>query len=246
MIQRRALSLDLHTLALIGSLVAVACVPAGGEGEGDEGEGEGDEGEGEEGEGEGDANEGEGEGEGDAGEGEGEGANLVENGSFENTTLAPGCYSNLTNEELSAALPGVFGFGAADQTDLYTDATAGCFGESSDGVFHLGLGADDTTDAVALALSAALVPGRPYVATFFASFGETGGDTSTNLQLGVSSSSSSFGTLVGETGLLPSATPQVFTVRFSPDSAATFLTMQVEVDGNLGWAMIDDVQLTRE
>ncbi len=181
------------------------------------------------------------EGEGEEGEGEEFVLATVKNGSFENTTLAAGCYDNLSNDELGDAFPDVTGFGTFDQVDVY--AGDDCFGSSSDGVFHIGLGADDDTDAVALALDDALVDGHAYVVTLDASFGETGGDTSTNLLIGASSSATSFGTQIGETGLLPSEDPTAFSIPFTAGSDVQFVTLKVELDGNLGWAMVDDVRL---
>jgi hypothetical protein len=163
----------------------------------------------------------------------------VRNGSFEDTTLSADCHSNLTNAELGAAVPHVVGFGASDEVDLYTDD---CFGShSSDGLRHLGLGAQSTTDAVALALSEPVTPGVAYRIRFWGHHGQTGGATSTIVVVGVAHTPAA-GDMVGVTGLLPSV-PTEQVVDFTAGSAASYITFEVMLDGDLGWAMIDDVRL---
>jgi hypothetical protein len=162
----------------------------------------------------------------------------VLNGSFEMTSLEPGCHGNLSNEEFTDAVDFVTAFGTSDQVDLYSD----CFDMASDGLFLVGLGAvGDQSDAIALELSGALSAGGSYRLRFFASFGATGGATSTNVQVGTSSSPDTFGTLVSSTGQLPDD-PTEFEMTV-PGVGSTFLTMQVEPDGDLGWAMVDDVRI---
>lgn len=163
------------------------------------------------------------------------------NGSFELTSLEPGCHSNLPNDEFTMAVESVTAFGVLNQADLYSD---NCFGENSDGLFHVGLGADGSgSDAIALELSAPLNQGHGsgYRLRFFASHGETGGATSTNVLIGVSSQPTQFGTLIGESGQLGDV-PVEYELLIT-DIGSTYITVQVEEDGDLGWAMIDAFQL---
>ena len=163
------------------------------------------------------------------------------NGSFELTSLEPGCHSDLSNDEFTMAVESVTAFGDLDQTDLYSD---GCYGENSDGLFHVGLGAEGSgSDAIALELSAPLNQGHGsgYRLRFFASHGETGGITSTNVLIGVSSQPTQFGTLIGETGQLGNV-PVEYELLIT-NIGSTHITVQVEPDGDLGWAMIDAFQL---
>lgn len=163
------------------------------------------------------------------------------NGSFELTSLEPGCHSNLPNDEFTMAVESVTAFGALNQADLYSD---NCFGENSDGLFHVGLGADGSgSDAIALELSAPLNQGHGsgYRLRFFASHGETGGATSTNVLIGVSSQPTQFGTLIGKSGQLGDV-PVEYELLIT-DIGSTYITVQVEEDGDLGWAMIDAFQL---
>lgn len=163
------------------------------------------------------------------------------NGSFELTSFEPGCYSNLTNEEFTQAVEFVTAYGAFNQADFYGDE---CYGENSDGLFHVGLGADgDLGDAIALELSGPLNQGRGsgYRLRFYASHGETGGATSTNVLIGVSSEPTQFGALVGETGPLGDV-PVEYALAIT-DVGSSFITVQVEPDGDLGWAMLDAFRL---
>jgi len=163
------------------------------------------------------------------------------NGSFEHTSLSVACHSNLSNAELTEAVDHVTAFGAYDQPDLYID---GCYGsESSDGTFHVGLGATTVTDAIALELSTPLTAGVRYRIRFMAHHGETGGATSTVVELGVSTQPTSFGVLIGSTPQLPAAPPSPYTFDHIATTAATYVTLRVAIDGDLGWAMIDDVRL---
>src|SRR5688500_15327592 len=47
-------------------------------------------------------------------------ANLILNGDFEIFTVAPGCYYNLSNSEVTAALPNIVAYGTAEEIDLMT------------------------------------------------------------------------------------------------------------------------------
>jgi hypothetical protein len=164
----------------------------------------------------------------------------VLNGSFELNSLEPGCHSNLTNEEFSAAVEHVTAFGELDQVDMYSD----CYGTTADGLFHVGLGADaQASDAIALELSAPLDlgAGGGYRLLFIADHGETGGATSTNVLVGVSSDPAEFGVQVGESGVLGDD-PSEYEFLIE-EEGPLYITLQVEVDGDLGWAMIDDVRL---
>jgi len=165
---------------------------------------------------------------------------MVLNGSFEETSLAPECHNNLSNEEFTAAVEHVSAFGELAQTDIYSN----CYGMTSDGVFHVGLGANaQMSDAIALELSAPLNlgAGEGYRLLFIADHGATGGPTSTNVLVGISSDPRKFGVQIGQSGLL-SDDPSEYEILIK-DEGATYITMQVEVDGDLGWAMIDDVRL---
>ncbi len=160
---------------------------------------------------------------------------FILNGSFEVPDLEPDCYHNLTNDEVEALIPDVFGLGSANQVDLYAD----CFVETADGFFHVGLGADgDDGDALALALSGPLK--GPYRIHFLAQYGETGAAVSTDVSVGLSSEVES-GVEVGRTGPLTEARTE-YTVDVV-GQGETFITLAVVPDGDLGWAMIDAVQL---
>ena len=162
------------------------------------------------------------------------------NGSFERNSLEPGCYDNLSNAVFSEAVEDVTAFGAYEQTDLYGE----CYGSRpSDGAYQVALGASaGQSDAIAMALSGPILGGQRYRLRFVAEHGDTGGATSTNVLVGVSDTDTAFGETVGETGLLPSD-PTELTVDFTAAADGAYLTLQVEVDGDLGWAMIDDLRI---
>jgi len=162
------------------------------------------------------------------------------NGSFEVPGHDPGCYSNYSNAEFNALVDDVYAFGTLDQIDLYAD----CYGTTTDGIFHVGLGADGSeSDALALALSAPLDAGAGagYRLRFTADHGQTGAATSTDIAVGLSNDPTNFGEELGRTGTLTDD-PQEYTFEIS-DEGATFVTLQVVPDGDLGWAMVDAVVL---
>ena len=161
---------------------------------------------------------------------------VVLNGSFEVEGLEPGCFNNLSNEEFTKTVPDVFAFGDYAQADLYAD----CYGDTSDGLFHVGLGANgDRSDAIALALSGPLE--GDYILRFIADHGATGGPASTDVAVGLSDTPDQFGTEVGLTGQL-SDDPQPHTFEVT-GTGQLYITLRVVPDGDLGWAMLDAVTL---
>ena len=167
----------------------------------------------------------------------------VLNGGFERTGLTAECHSNLSNAEATAALDDIVVFGELDEIDVYG---AECYGSTSpEGTFRVGIGArDEATDALSLALSEPIRAGRSYLLRLSAEQGDVGagGARSTVLEIGLSNSPTEFGELLGDTGTLPDESTE-FEIIVTPSANGSFLTMRNQVDGDLGWAMVDDVRL---
>ncbi len=172
--------------------------------------------------------------------------NLVLNGSFENTT-STGCDLNLSNGTFSAMMSNHVGFGSADELDIM-NGSCGYGSAPPDGIVKVGLACQypngSGVDAMALELASPLVPGQSYTLTFWVeaevlSFSPDIG----NVEIGVSTSSSSFGTQVFA-GAAPSGGAWTqLTATFTAPLAATWLTVRQEANTD-SWNHVDDFVLT--
>ena len=172
------------------------------------------------------------------------GTNLVINGDFE-TYTGGACDSNLTNAAFTAAMPNATGFGLADEIDVY--ANPPCFGNPAPSgqwkvAIHKQVAGD--ADAFSLDLSSPVVAGQSYNLSFWA---ETVDDFDTDLgrvEIGLSNSASSFGTLVYTAASTFFDTWEFFSTSFTAPIAANYLTVRAERSGVAGaWTHIDNFQL---
>lgn len=175
-------------------------------------------------------------------------ANLVLNGSFENNTAGVNQY-NLSNAGFNFYMSNCSGFGTGNspstggQIDIETNNVGSYGGDSGAGAWHVCVVA---FDAFSMNLSQSLVAGQTYTISFLARNNtQFEGATGTGpLRIGTSSSNSSFGTEVFNSGALTSSWAR-FTGSFTAGSGANFLTVSGSQDASLNsWVMVDDISVT--
>lgn len=162
------------------------------------------------------------------------------NGSFE--AYAGGCQYNIANATYSAAMPNSTGFGVASQLDIIN---SGCgFGAAQSGSWFIAMAVDISNtqnDAFSLTLSSALVMGNSYSLTFY-DRGWAPYATNT-LEIGISTTPSTFGTLIYTTPLPTIGTWVLRTVNFVAPNNGQYLTLRTVV-GAYGWTHVDNFQIT--
>lgn len=121
--------------------------------------------------------------------------NLILNGDFEDNTASLSQF-NMGNSTFTAAVADATGFGTSAEIDLVTGAAWGIAPQSGEWKLGLHQKPDNTTnvDAFSLDLSSAVVSGNAYALQFFA-VGRTS-DTLGPVEIGLSDSATSFGTLI--------------------------------------------------
>lgn len=172
------------------------------------------------------------------------GPNMLINGDFEVTTLAPGCYYNQDNTQVSAALLGITAYGGANEIDVMTDGTPCLFvGPPQSGMVKLAIHLQSTglTDEFSFALSSPVVAGGLYEVSCYAWAALNFDPNIGAVEMGLSSSPTSFGTLVFSDFPATTAwTPLSHT--FTAPVNASYLT--VRVGGPLmSWLHIDNFAL---
>jgi hypothetical protein len=175
--------------------------------------------------------------------------NLILNGDFENTTMSPGCHFNLDNATVTAGLANITAFGDASEIDIMSDGTScGYAGPPQSGVVKLSLhrqGIAGPVDAFSFDLSSALTAGETYTIEFYVWADRTYDPDLGRMEVGISSSATSFGTLV-YTSDVPSETSWThMSGSFVAGFAATYLTVQVESNAD-AWNHIDNFILEEE
>jgi hypothetical protein len=163
------------------------------------------------------------------------------NGSFENNTT--GCFLNLPNNSFNSNMYNTYGFGTASQLDMIEN---GCnYGSAENGSYFLGVAVDNTNtlyDAFSMALNAPLQMGTYYTLTFYNR--KYTGYSSNVLEIGYSSDSLTFGTLIDSVPAPIMDTVWVLeTMTFTPlSSNCKFITLQVKI-GAYGWNHVDNFSI---
>lgn len=174
-------------------------------------------------------------------------ANLVLNGSFEDTTAGSSSY-NLTNADFNALMNNATAFGGgfdiAGQGELDIESNPGTYApDSGFGRWHVSL---VQYDALSLNLSESLVAGQEYQLTFVA-LSNTNFTAGTGpLRFGTSSSATDFGSLAFSTGAFSTVSQwQSFSTSFVASSNSDFLTIQGSQGegGANSWMFVDGVSL---
>jgi hypothetical protein len=169
---------------------------------------------------------------------------MILNGDFENHTFGPGCHFNLSNDNFNLGVSSATAFGDAQEIDLMADGTCSYGLPPQSGETKLGIhrqGAGQPVDAFSFDLSAPIVAGEPYKIEFYAhaelDFDPDIGD----VEIGISTSPTSFGTLVfSGTPLTTGWT--LLSATFLAPIAASHLTVRVQ-DGVDAWVHIDNFSL---
>lgn len=156
------------------------------------------------------------------------------NGSFEATTAPVGCNYNLSNAVFNGYYTDVRAFGGGNETDIIMD---GCYvTDIPDGVRSISI-AHDPVDEVSIPIDAPLTPGETYTLSFWA-LGETTFRPLGPLQIGESTSSTAFGTVIYT--VTPSEmTWSNYTFTFVASAASTHITVRNEPTGDVYWNHVD-------
>lgn len=168
--------------------------------------------------------------------------NIIINGDFENHT-GSGCQSNLSNASFNLVMANATAFGSAEEIDVYDDP-GGCWGlPAISGATKICLHrqTNGTVDAFAFDLSTPAVVGKTYSLSFWAQAVLDFAGNLGSVQVGLSNSNVTFGTLIFE-GFLPNEKVwNQYTLTFVAPMNANFVTVQV---GNLdAWEHIDAFSL---
>ena len=170
-----------------------------------------------------------------------EASSIILNGSFENNT-AIGTLFNMPNATFDATVANATAFGTAEEIDLVTSTDFGI--TPQDGNWKLGLHTQDPLyggfqDAFSLSLSTGIVGGASYALSFYGALVQ--GDPAGTIQIGVSNSATSFGTLIFIASPFYTSQWDQFTNNFVAPSNASFLT--VRTDPFQGYAFVDNFTL---
>ncbi len=164
-------------------------------------------------------------------------ANLIANGSFENTTSVR-CNSNLGNAQFNAVMSDVTAFGTGSELDIYTGL---CFGpEATDGDYKVNM---VSLDAFTMALTEELVVGSSYTLSF-----DTVALSNFNRQLdsifiGTTTSATATGIQIFEAVSTVLDEWQTFSTTFEANSADGFLSVFGSTSA-LSWHSVDNFSLT--
>ena len=170
-------------------------------------------------------------------------ANLVINGSFEDNSAAGNVY-NPTNAQFNALVPNVTAFGVRQGMDLQTVGSP--YGLApQDGDWKVSPASDQGGDveAFSMGLGSALVAGTSYTLSFYIERLFSGVFDGGSVEVGLSNSSTDFGTLIaGATA--PLSGWLLSTTDFSAPFAATYLTVRV-TNASDSWVGLDNFSLIR-
>lgn len=118
--------------------------------------------------------------------------NLVLNGGFENNTAPHPVFNRIINSEFNAYMPNCVAYGT--NGDYVIESNPGPYGgNSGDGNWHIAL---NQTGAISMALSQSLVAGQYYEVSFKYSLLNVYYVNPGELKVGVSTSATSFGTML--------------------------------------------------
>lgn len=162
------------------------------------------------------------------------------NGNFENTT-ATSDQINLSNSAMNAMLPDVNSFGSYGDVDIIRSSAYGGSGAQNE-TWYLGL-TGGGTDIIAMTLTQPLVAGKTYSLSFYDR--RHNGYAASPIQVGVSESNSSFGTIVYTSPQEPQLnvwTQRTFT--FAAPNNGKYITVQMASGDINVWANIDNFVLT--
>ena len=167
-----------------------------------------------------------------------EATSILLNGNFENNT-AGSTQFNMSNATFTATVANATAFGTAQEIDLITSTDFGITPQSGNWKLGLHTQVGGPQDAFSFSLSSAVVGGTSYTLSFFGAL--LAGQPPGTIEVGISTSASSFGTLVySATPFFTSQWQQLGNVFVAP-SNASFLT--VRTSAFEGYSFVDNFTL---
>jgi hypothetical protein len=170
---------------------------------------------------------------------------IILNGDFENTRFSPGCHFNLPNATLNSGLADITAFGDAHEIDfMNTGGDCGFTGVPQSGAAKLAInrqGAGGPTDAFSFNLSGPITAGNSYTVRFYAWAYIDCDPEIGAVEIGTSSSPTSFGTIV-YSGLPTLTGWTLLGGTFTAAANATYLTVRVAANADC-WNHIDNFSL---
>ena len=166
-------------------------------------------------------------------------ANLVLNGGFE-TNTSSGCDFNKSNAGFTAAMANASGFGSGNEIDIMEGACLNAPGAQS-GTTYVGIHTFDSghVDAFSLALSAPLAIGATYRLELYA----RGLNSVDDLEIGLSTSATDFGSLIYST-TANFGSWQLKATDFLAAGGEAFLTFRAGTAGN-DYVYLDTISLVQ-
>ncbi|MBI5708498.1 MAG: PEP-CTERM sorting domain-containing protein [Armatimonadetes bacterium] len=170
-------------------------------------------------------------------------ANMILNGDFESNSASGDMY-NLSNGGFTSTMSNTTGYGSGGELDIMTTSTYGFAPQS--GSWKVGMATGIGTDAFSFDLSGSILNGTSYTLSFYAAATTAIRPGTGPVDIGISTSATSFGTQVYTTGTGISGSGwQYFTTTFTAGINASYLTVQcAPTGGDISWIHVDNFSLT--
>lgn len=179
--------------------------------------------------------------------------NMILNGSFEDNTAVVTTY-NLNNPVFNGLMNNVTAFGERDFRDGFGETDIMTFGggfglDPVDGDWHIGLavnGREGPSDAFSFDLSSSIVAGTSYDLSFWAAANTTFSPGDGPLEIGISSSADSFGTLLYTSDALSFNRWSQHVTSLVAPVGGDYLTVRIleNPDDPITWAHLDGFVLS--
>ncbi len=167
-------------------------------------------------------------------------ANMILNGGFE-TNTAITTSPNVPNATLNTMISNFTAFGSGNEIDLVTTGGFGIAPHGGDWKIGMNSQVGAPYDALSLDLSSSISSGSSYDLQLFLA-GESAG-TLGPVEVGISSSATSFGTLVYSATPTSSTAWDQFDFTFVAPNNATYLTFRTSSSPDLIYSFVDDISL---
>jgi hypothetical protein len=170
--------------------------------------------------------------------------NLILNPGFENNTLGTGCYTNQSVDFVTVSLDNVTAFygGTLDGIDIGVNNA--CYaGGANSGAAHIvmaGLSAPNMFESISFDLLSLIISGETYNLSFYAANSNPIGSES--LSVGVSTTSTSFGTQAVLVPLGTNGSYTQYSATFTAPISGSYLTIEPATLGDF-WFGLDDFSL---
>lgn len=167
---------------------------------------------------------------------------IILNGDFENHTFT-NCQTNLPNIQYTSAMSNSWGFGNNDELDVQDNSCGFAIPQSNNWFVSLSKRPTGEYDEFSLEISAPLIVGEVYEINYLEFATDKFGNSNIPLEIGLSSDSISFGTLIHSSiPNLNAWTLQSFT--FTAPHNGQYLTVRIDSAGVLkGWNFVDKFEI---